>query len=310
MNNYEMKLKDAGQYPLKADKLDTFVVNFGLKKNLRSMHYYSQALNNFTGDMSLEVMEKTIEILKKNRDISLVEITGTSPETNPHFKYFVKSVAEMGNKLAVVSNPAVYSEPGMEDMPEFLAEHKVKILAFVPHYSKVVVDRYTEHGTYDKIVSAFKKLNSIGYSNEGGDLTTAFVYLPAEPEPVYERGLLKTAFIRSYKDRHGIDFNHFIVFNTIPIGRYRQAAYITALKDDFNPATLKNLPCRHAVSIGADGKLYDCDFMVAAARPVKCESTDLSSFDHEMLKSREVSGSEMCFICTAGEGATCAECFT
>ncbi len=310
MNTFDRKLNELGQYPLKADRLDTFVVNFGLRRNTKSMFFYSEALNDCTEEMSLENINKTLEILKANSGISLVEITGTSPETNPHFKYFVKSASEMGKKLAVVSNPAVYTEAGMEDMPEFLAEHRVKILAFVPHYDKALVDKYTGEGTYGKIVAAFKKLNSIGYSGEDSDLTTAFVYFPAEPEIVGDREALKKEFLEHYKEKHGIDFNHFIVFNTIPIGRYKHESYMAALQDDYNPGTLKNLPCRHAVSIGPDGRLHDCDFMVAADRQVSSNNNSLDSFDYSLLINREVAASEMCFICTAGEGATCADCFT
>lgn len=153
-------------------------------------------------------------------------------------------------------------------------------------------------------------LNNLGYSREGSDLTTAFVYFPAEPELVGDRDVLKNAFIKSYKNGHGIEFNHFIVFNTVPIGRFSQENYMTALRDDFNAGTLKNLPCRHALSIGPDGTLYDCDFMVAADRQVRCESTHLDSFDYSLLKNREVATSDLCFICTAGQGATCADCFT
>ncbi|MEW6602245.1 MAG: DUF3641 domain-containing protein [Nitrospirota bacterium] len=36
----------------------------------------------------------------------------------------------------------------------------------------------------------------------------------------------------------------------------------------------------------------------------------MNSFDHSLLKNREIATSDLCFICTAGEGATCAECFT
>ncbi len=305
-NSFDQKLKETGEYPLKVDRTDTFVVNFGFGKNVWDMHYYSEALNPRKENMSLENVRKILEILKKNSDISLVEMTGTSPEKNSHFKYFVESAAGTGKKLAVVTNPAVYTEAGLEDMPAFLAKHKVKILAFVPHHIESEVNRYTGQGTYRKIVSAFKKLNDIGYSAGGSDLTTAFVYLPAEPVPASNRDELLDAYRKEYTEKHGIKFNHFIVFNTIPIGRFNRDKYIKALRDDFNPPTLKNLPCRHALSIASDGRLFDCDFLVAADRPVRSESTNLDNFDYSLIKRREVATSDLCFICTAGEGATCA----
>jgi len=309
-NSFDQKLKKAGQYPLKANRTDTFVVNFGLIKNLQSMYYYSEAAQERMNEMPPAIIEKTLSVLEANPDINLVEITGSSPEIHPRFKHFIKSASSMGKTLAVVTNPAVYAQPGMEDMPEFLAEHKVKILAFVPHYEEAVVDRYTKPKTYKDIVFAFKKLNSIGYSREGSSLTTAFVYLPAEPRPAGNRESLRQDFIKGYKELHNIHFNHFIVFNTIPIGRFNRDEYINALMEDFNPPTLNNLPCRHAVSIAPDGRLFDCDFLVAADRPVRSKSNHVDNFDHSLLKNREIATSDLCFICTAGEGATCAECFT
>ncbi len=310
MNIFDQKLQEAGQYPLKADRTDTFVVNFGIGNNTRDLYYYSEALNQRKDIISLETINKILDILKENRDVSLIEITGVSPETNPNFKYFVSSAVDMGKKLAVVTNPAVYTKPGMESMPEFLAQHKVKILAFVPHYVESSVDRYTENGTHNKIISGMKMVNTAGFGQAGSDLTVAFVYLPAEPEPALQRDVLLKCFRKEYTEKHRISFNHFIVFNTIPIGRFDHESYRKALRDDFNPATLKKLPCRHAVSIASDGRLFDCDFLVAAGLPVKSKSPDLDTFDYSLIKNREVATSDLCFGCTAGEGATCAECFT
>ncbi len=292
------------------DRTDTFVVNFGIGNNIRDLFYYSEALNQKKDIMSLETIDKILDILKDNRDVSLIEITGVSPETNPNFKYFVSSAVDMGKKLAVVTNPAVYTVPGMGSMPEFLAGHKVKILAFVPHYDESYVDRYTGNGTYNKIISGMRMVNSAGFGQAGSELTVAFVYLPAEPEPAHRRDVLMTSFRKEYTEKHGIYFNHFIVFNTIPIGRFNRESYRTALRNDFNPATLKKLPCRHAVSIASDGRLFDCDFLVAADLPVRSKSADLGTFDYLLIKSRYVATSDLCFICTAGEGATCDECFS
>ena len=40
----------------------------------------------------------------------------------------------------------------------------------------------------------------------------------------------------------------------------REAEYMALLVAHFNPATVPELMCRHLVSVGWDGELYDCDF--------------------------------------------------
>jgi len=54
----------------------------------------------------------------------------------------------------------------------------------------------------------------------------------------------------------------------MPIGRYRDFlvrtgtlnTYVKKLATAFNPMTLDGIMCRHMISIGWDGKLYDCGF--------------------------------------------------
>ncbi|MEW6601287.1 MAG: radical SAM protein, partial [Nitrospirota bacterium] len=225
MNLFDQKLKAAGQSTLKADRTDTLVVNFGTGNNVRDLYYYSEALQMKRGSISLDTINRILDVLKDNSGISLVEITGVSPETNHNFNHFVKSAAALGKKLAVVTNPAVYTESGMEDMPAFLARNKVKILAFVPHYDASIVDKYTSAGTHDKIIAGMKRINSAGIGVKGSDLTVAFVYLPAEPEPARKRDFLLARFREEYTGKHDIHFNHFIVFNTIPIGRFDHKNY-------------------------------------------------------------------------------------
>ena len=38
--------------------------------------------------------------------------------------------------------------------------------------------------------------------------------------------------------------------------------------DVFNPATVEALMCRFQISVDYDGKLYDCDFNLAAGLPI------------------------------------------
>jgi len=69
--------------------------------------------------------------------------------------------------------------------------------------------------------------------------------------------------------------------------------------------------CRHLVSIGWDGMLYDCDFNQMLNVPIPRQNRsgqgltlwDLKST--EELTDREISTGRHCFGCTAGAGSSC-----
>jgi hypothetical protein len=76
------------------------------------------------------------------------------------------------------------------------------------------------------------------------------------------------------------------------------------LRAAFNPATIEGLMCRHLISIGWDGTLYDCDFNQALGFPVDDVSPHITGFDHERLNRRRIAVSDHCYGCTAGQGST------
>jgi len=64
--------------------------------------------------------------------------------------------------------------------------------------------------------------------------------------------------------------------------------------------------CRHQLSIGWDGTLYDCDFNLALALPVNHGAPDhVHRFDLQDLVTRRIVTGRHCFGCTAGFGSSC-----
>ena len=63
-----------------------------------------------------------------------------------------------------------------------------------------------------------------------------------------------------------------IVFTNMPISRYLDwllesgnlEGYVRRLVESFNPQAAHGLMCRSMISVGWDGRLYDCDFNLAA----------------------------------------------
>lgn len=92
--------------------------------------------------------------------------------------------------------------------------------------------------------------------------------------------------------------------------------YMELLVRAFNPAAAETVMCRNTVSVGWDGRLFDCDFnqqldiSMASVRNLPSEGAtvkpsvfNLTSLDD--LDGRPITVASHCFGCTAGEGSSC-----
>jgi len=259
-------------------------------------------------------MSKVLTILRENDEIDIIDITGGSPELNPYFKYLVKSCADIGKKIIVRTNLAIYSEPEMKAIPEFLAENKVKITASLPCYSEEGVDGQRGKGTYKKAIAALSRLNSLGYGiNNGTGLEMDIMFNPAKADIAPDQQLLEKAYREKLREMHGITFNHLIALSNMPIGRLGRSIseddnlnYTKKLKDKFNPCTIENIMCRHLINVSPDGSLFDCDFWQMLNLPVTTQCSHVDNFDYEILSNREIVTTPLCYMCTAGAGASCS----
>ena len=74
----------------------------------------------------------------------------------------------------------------------------------------------------------------------------------------------------------------------------------------FNPAAVERLMCRSTLSVGWDGRLYDCDFnqMLDLGTADDAPHTILDVTPAALISRRIVVGPH-CFGCTAGAGSSC-----
>jgi hypothetical protein len=83
------------------------------------------------------------------------------------------------------------------------------------------------------------------------------------------------------------------------------------LVNHFNPKTVPALMCRHLVSVGYDGRLFDCDFNQMLELPLGglprtiWQVEDLSSLENERIAT-----DVHCYGCTAGSGSSCGGALT
>lgn len=79
---------------------------------------------------------------------------------------------------------------------------------------------------------------------------------------------LQEAYKAELADSYDITFNQLLCLNNMPIKRYvdylqrrgQLADYMQLLVASFNAAAAEAVMCRGTVSVGWDGRLYDCDF--------------------------------------------------
>ncbi len=304
--------------PLVREETRTLQINVGKLCNQACHHCHVDAGPKRTEIMTRAVAEQIMELLGRSPTVEVVDITGGAPELNPNFRWLVAEARRQGRHVIDRCNLTVLFQPGMEDLPEFLAEHQVEIIASLPCYTAENVDKQRGRGVFDKSIRALQVLNQISYGMPDSSLALNLVYNPlgAFLPPPQDR--LEADYRKELLDHFGIEFHHLFTLTNLPIKRFadflvrngQYAAYMGLLVNHFNPRNVPNLMCRSLVSVGWDGKLYDCDFnqmlelsMSSGPRTLGLTIWNLDSFSG--LSGRRITTGSHCFGCTAGAGSSC-----
>lgn len=314
--HFAKHLDQQGLSPLVRDGIKTVQVNVGKVCNQACLHCHVEAGPKRTEQMSEEIASRVMKLFAESESATL-DITGGAPELNANFRRMVREARALGREVIDRCNLTIFFEEGMDDLPQFLAENQVHIVASLPCYSEGNVDSQRGKGTFNKSIEALKILGALGYGKPGTGLILDLVYNPngaflppaqAELEEKYHREL----------GALGISFSSLFTLSNLPVNRFAQSLkrdgqldeYMDLLCDNFNPATVAGLMCRDQVSISWDGGLYDCDFnqmlempssVSGAAGPVNIMKLD--SF--EKLRKMPIKTASHCFGCTAGAGSSC-----
>lgn len=307
---YERVLEAAHQ-PLTALDITTLQVNIGYCCNLTCKHCHIAAGPSRTEMMDRHTIDAVIRALQESR-ISVLDITGGAPELNPHFRYLVREARKIGSRVICRTNLAVFYEPGMEDLPEFYLDHQVELVASLPYYREEHVDRVRGSGTFKKCIAALQKLNARGYG-DANETILDLVYNPPGAFFAPDQKALEAEYKKALESDFDISFNRLYTFTNMPIGRFRDflvrtgnfEKYSEKLICAFNPQTLDNIMCRRMLSVGWDGRLYDCDFNQVLGLAVNPDvPSTITDFDATILAKRTITVGEHCFGCTAGQGST------
>jgi radical SAM/Cys-rich protein len=203
----------------------------------------------------------------------------------------------------------------MEHLPQFFARQRVELISSLPYYQQFFTDSQRGKGVFGKSVEAMRRLNAVGYGVEGRGLLLNLVYNPVGPYLPAAQGALEADYKRELKARFGLVFNSLYTITNMPINRFRLhleksgqlEPYMDKLLAAFNPAAAEGVMCRRLISVGHDGRLYDCDFnqMLELGASSAGRALTIFDFDFDTVLHRRIRFGEHCLGCTAGAGSSC-----
>lgn len=319
--DFEEQLRRRGM-DLPPLSVDTLQVNITKLCNQVCRHCHVDASPSRTEMLSPEGVAKCLEILERHPRIRTLDLTGGAPELHPQFDEFVERAVALGRHVMVRHNLTVQldghpvTKASKEYLPEFFARNRVEVVSSLPYYQAYFTDAQRGSGVFGKSMEAMKRLNAVGYGMEGSGLVLNLVYNPVGPYLPAAQAELEAAYKRELKDKFDLSFNGLFTMTNMPINRFKlhldksgqYEAYMEKLLAAFNPAAAAGVMCRSLVSVGHDGRIYDCDFnQMLDMRALGPGGKPLSIFDFDcdQVLQRAIRFDDHCLGCTAGAGSSC-----
>jgi radical SAM/Cys-rich protein len=311
---FEAALGEAGHQPLTRVAARVLQMNLGKRCNQACHHCHVDAGPDRTEVMPDDVVDAAMAALQQS-DIPTLDITGGAPELHPRFRDIVVRARGMGRHVMDRCNLTITTLPNYADLPEFLASHRVEVVASLPSYAASQTDRQRGDGVFDASLRALGHFNALGYGRPGTGLVLNLVTNPVGAFLPANQAALERDWTRELKRRYDISFNRLFTITNMPISRYLEwleqsgniTAYMEKLVQAFNPATVEGLMCRDTISVGWDGRLFDCDFNQMLDLPVDARGprTLTELLATPALLSHPIVTGPHCFGCTAGSGSSC-----
>jgi len=308
-------LRRHDRFPLKARSLETLQVNLGKLCNQRCHHCHVEAGPERSGpedNMDRETAELVVATLR-GHGFGTLDLTGGAPELNPNFRYLVREARALGCRVIDRCNLSVLFVRGQEDLAGFLDSHAVEIIASLPYYTRGRTDAQRGKGVFDQSIRGLQKLNELGYGQQipGRERVINLAYNPAGAYLPGDQKELEADFKRRLFDDYGIRFDSLFVITNQPIKRFLEFleatgttdAYWNKLEAAFNPLAADAVMCRDQISVGPDGRLYDCDFNQMQGIGLSGAKRHLRDLDAS-LAHRAIATARHCFTCTAAAGSS------
>ena len=302
--------------------LEIFQINVGKLCNMTCRHCHVDAgPDRVAENMDRSTVDACLAAIDRIRAapgsaLHTVDLTGGAPELNPHFATLVDACVARGLHVIDRCNLTILTTRRYAHLPAWFAERGVEVACSLPHYRRLNTDAQRGDGTYAKSIEALRALNAAGYGQGDARRVLTLVTNPVGAFLAGSQASLEREWKAGLLREHGVTFDRLIAINNMPISRFLEwllekglvEAYMERLVSAFNPAAVAGLMCRNTISVGWDGRLFDCDFNqqleLEAALPGAAHP-HVGGFDLAAWQARRVVTARHCYGCTAGAGSSC-----
>jgi radical SAM/Cys-rich protein len=286
-------------------------INVGLLCNQACRHCHLEAGPSRKEVMDLDTVDEVVAFAQRGH-FQVIDITGGAPELNPNLTSMIARLSPLAPRVMLRSNLTALTDGKRDYLMELYKEHRIVIVASFPSLNMTQSEAQRGEGIFDKSIAALKKLNSMGYGQNGSDLEIDLVSNPTGAFLPASQAQEEKRFRRDLQRKWGIVFNHVYTFANVPLGRFRQwlqhsgnlEKYLQNLASRFNPCAVQGLMCRTLISVSWDGYLYDCDFNLAKGLYMGGRKTHVSEIAGPPKPGTPIAVSDHCYACTAGSGFT------
>ncbi|MDD6096832.1 MAG: arsenosugar biosynthesis radical SAM protein ArsS [Firmicutes bacterium] len=292
-----------------ADSCDVLQMNITRKCNLACKHCHLGCGPARDEEMPENVIDACISFARE-QGVGTIDITGGAPELNSSFEYIVREATKVTSHVIVRTNLTVLLDEKYSHLPEFYAEQGVELVCSLPHYRARDMDRVRGDGSFDQAIKVLRGLNEIGYGRDER-LVLNMVYNPAGAFFPPDQASMEAEYKVKLKEDFDIDFNSLYTLYNNPLGRFGDflvksrnlTKYMRKLYDAFNPDAAESMMCRFQISVDHDGRVFDCDFNLAADLPVYSGETIFDLLG-KPYSTRRIRMDKHCYACTAGAGSS------
>ncbi len=294
--------------------LEIFQVNLGKLCNMTCRHCHVDAGPDRTDAMMDDATVDEVIGALRATGAHTVDLTGGAPELHPRFRDVVQAAFDAGKHVMDRCNLTVLLLPRNAGLVGWLAERNVEIVASLPHYRRPNTDAQRGDGVFERSIRALRILNAAGYGKGDPKRRLTLVSNPAGAFLGASQASVEREWREGLQRNFGLSFDRLFVLNNMPIARFLEwlqdsgnlEGYMERLANAFNPGAIAGLMCRNTLSVGWDGRLYDCDFNQMLELALDgAAGAHIRDFDERAWRRRRIVTARHCFGCTAGVGSSC-----
>lgn len=295
---------------LESTTLSVMQVNVCYRCNLACNHCYLSCSPKRDEIMTRETMEAVLAAFKTGA-YRVLDITGGSPEMNPHLEWFIGEASQIAEQVIVRTNLCILDEPEYAHFKDVYVKNKVKLITSLPYFNSAGTDEQRGKGSFGNIVKVLRDMNALGYGVDP-ELQIDLAYNVDGPFLPPDQADLEDFYRFELEHAENVKFNGLNAMNNWNMGRFAAKLlaersyddYNKLLAENYNGAVVARIMCRSQVNVDYDGGLYDCEVNHVLGMPIDGPANVRDIVDTPLAK-RRIKTNPACYSCAAGCGSSC-----